>query len=253
LIAISARPEVIHGPGWWTVGKLLTVIAILIVALIVASLRSYLAKRIAKLKLNERTQLAVEIHDSLSQALTGLACQITAAQDSLETNTKNTENKLATASQMLMSCRTELRNCLFDLRNDTIGEKNFNKAIIKTIEPFESSAAIIVRFQVNRALFEDTTVHAILAVIRELVSNAVRHGNAWTIRIAGVIEGKTLLFSVTDDGSGFDFEHRKNSDEGHFGIDGIRERLARLEGSISYETPPSGGTKAVVKIPLRHS
>ena len=96
------------------------------------------------------------------------------------------------------------------------------------------------------------TVHAILAVIRELVSNAVRHGNAWTIRIAGVIEEKTLLFSVTDDGSGFDFENRKNSDEGHFGIDGIRERLARLEGSISYETPHSGGTKAVVRIPLRH-
>lgn len=253
LIAISAKPEVIRGPGWWTVGKLLTVIAILLVALVVAAFRSYLARRIAKLKLNERTQLAVEIHDSLSQALTGLACQITAAQDSLTTDIKNTEDKLATASQMLMSCRTELRNCLFDLRNDTIGEKNFNKAIIKTIEPFESSAAITVRFQVNRALFEDTTVHAILAVIRELVSNAVRHGNAWTIKIAGVTEGKTLLFSVTDDGSGFDFEHRKNSDEGHFGIDGIRERLARLDGSISYEAPPSGGTKAVVRIPIRHS
>ena len=253
LIAISAKPEVIRGPGWWTVGKLLTVIAILLVALVVAAFRSYLARRIAKLKLNERTQLAVEIHDSLSQALTGLACQITAAQDSLATDTKNTEDKLATASQMLMSCRTELRNCLFDLRNDTIGEKNFNKAIIKTIEPFESSAAITVRFQVNRALFEDTTVHAILAVIRELVSNAVRHGNAWTIKVAGVTEGKTLLFSVIDDGSGFDFEHRKNSDEGHFGIDGIRERLARLDGSISYEAPPSGGTKAVVRIPIRHS
>ena len=253
LIVASDRPEVIHGPNWWTAGKLLTVIAILVVALIVAFLRSYLARRIAKMKLNERTQLAVEIHDSLSQALTGLACQITAAQDSLETNTKNTESKLATASQMLMSCRTELRNCLFDLRNDTIGEKSFNKAISKTIEPFESSAAIIVRFQVNRSLFEDTTVHAILAVIRELVSNAVRHGNAWSIRIAGVMEGEMLLFSVTDDGSGFDVEHRKNSDEGHFGIDGIRERLARLEGSLSYETPRSGGTKAVVRIPLRRN
>ena len=253
LIAISARPEVIRGPGWWTVGKLLTVIAILVVALVVASLRSYLARRIAKLKLNERTQLAVEIHDSLSQALTGLACQITAAQDSLGTNTKNAEEKLATASQMLMSCRTELRNCLFDLRNDTIGEKSFNKAILKTVEPFEGSAAIIVRFQANRALFEDTTVHAILAVIRELVSNAVRHGNAWTIKIAGIIEDETLLFSVTDDGSGFDVENRKNSDEGHFGIDGIRERLARLEGSLSYEAPRSGGTKAIVRIPLRHT
>ena len=253
LIVLSGKPTVIHGPGWWTTGKLLTVIALLMVALVCVYLRSFIAKRVARIKLKERTQLAVEIHDSLSQALTGLACQITAAQDSLEMDMPTARKKLTTANQMLMSCRTELRNCLFDLRNDTIGEKSFNKAILRTVEPFEDSATILVRFNVNRSLFEDSTVHDILAVIRELVSNAVRHGNAWTIKIAGVRDGDSLLFSVTDDGSGFDAEHRKGSDDGHFGLDGVRERLARIEGSISFETPPSGGTKAIVHIPLHQS
>lgn len=250
LIVQSDRPTVVHGPGWWSTGKLLTVIALLVVALVCVYLRSFIAKRVAGIKLKERTQLAVEIHDSLSQALTGLACQVTAAQDSLEVDMPTARKKLTTANQMLMSCRTELRNCLFDLRNDTIGEKSFNKAILRTVEPFEDSATILVRFNVNRSLFEDSTVHDILAVIRELVSNAVRHGNAWTIKVAGVRDGNSLLFSVTDDGTGFDAEHRKSSDDGHFGLDGVRERLARLEGSISFETPRSGGTRAVIRIPL---
>ena len=86
--------------------------------------------------------------------------------------------------------------------------------------------------------------------IRELVSNAVRHGNAWTIKVAGVRDGSSLLFSVTDDGTGFDPEHCNGPLQGHFGLDGIRERLARLDGSISFETPRSGGTRAVIRMPL---
>ena len=250
LIVLSEKPTVVHGPGWWSTGRLLAVIALLVVALVCVYLRSFIAKRVARIKLKERTQLAVEIHDSLSQALTGLACQITAAQDSIEMDMPVTKQKLMTANQMLMSCRTELRNCLFDLRNDTIGEKNLGTAILRTLEPFEDNATILVRFNVNRSHIEDSNVHAILAVIRELVSNAVRHGNAWTIKVAGVRDGISLLFSVTDDGTGFDPEHCKGSDDGHFGLDGIRERLARLDGSISFETPRCGGTRAVIRMPL---
>ena len=253
LVVLSEKPELLHGPAWWTTGRLLTVIVLLVVALIGVFLKAALARRFARIKLNERTQLAVEIHDSLSQALTGLACQITAAQDSLEGDALTTKKKLATANKMLMSCRTELRNCLFDLRNDTLGEKNFNTAIRRTLEPLEDSATILVRFNVDRAPFEDSTVHAVLVVIRELVSNAVRHGNAWTVKVAGAIDHGSLHFSVTDDGCGFDPVHCANSDDGHFGLDGVRERLARLDGTLSFETPSSGGTRAVIRIPLPHS
>ena len=216
----------------------------------ILQLRNFLQKRMARIKLNERTQLAVEIHDSLSQTLTGLACHISAARNTIDTDTPVARDKLTTANQMLLSCRAELRNCLFDLRNNTLEEKDFGKAIVRTLEPFEDSAAILVRFNVDRSKFEDLTAHAILAIIRELASNAIRHGHAWTIRVAGAVENNTLLFSVTDDGSGFDFENRMNSEDGHFGLDGIHDRLKRLNGSIAFSRPAGGGTKATVKLPI---
>lgn len=250
LIVLTERPSVLQGLGWWSTGKLLVVIALLLVALLALQLRSRVLRRLARIKLNERTQLAVEIHDSLSQALTGLACHISAARNTIDTDMPVARDKLTTANQMLLSCRTELRNCLFDLRNDTLSEKDFRKAILRTLEPFEDNAAILVRFNAERSRFEDPTVHAILAIIRELVANAIRHGHAWTIRVAGVVEKGVLTFSVTDDGTGFDIEHRQNSENGHFGLDGIRERLVRLNGSISFTKPRNGGTRATVRIPL---
>ena len=250
LVVLTERPTVLRRPSWWSTGKLLVVIALLVVALLALQLRGLFQKRFARIKLNERTQLAVEIHDSISQALSGLACHVSAARNTLETDTPTACAKLDTANQMLLSCRTELRNCLFDLRNDTLGEKNIQTAIRRTLQPFEDNAAILIRFIGPRTRLEDPTAHAILAIIRELVSNAIRHGHAWSIRIAGIIGRNTLRFSVTDDGTGFDFKKRLNSDDGHFGLDGIRERLLRLNGSITFSRPRAGGTKASVTLNL---
>ena len=253
LLVLTDKPEILRGPSWWTTGRLLSVIVLLLIALVIAMLRNAYAKRLAQTKINERTQLAVEIHDSLSQTLTGLACHITAAQKTIGTDTPTAEKKLTTANQMLLSCRTELRNCLFDLRNDTLSEKDFSKAVIRTLEPFDDSVTLFIRFNAPRARFDDNTAHGILAIIRELTANAVRHGNAWTVKVAGTIENDVLFFSVTDDGSGFDFDHRKDSEEGHFGLDGIRERLKRLDGSLTFKAPRNGGTKAIVRIPIHRS
>ena len=242
--------RIVSWPPWWTPMRLTVVIALLLVLLLVFYIRNQFLKRLSRIKLNERTQLAVELHDSLSQSLTGLACQITAAEDAFDSNPSTSKDCLRTAGQMLMTCREGLRNCLFDLRNDTYDEKDFNKAIWRTIESFDDNATILIRFRVDRTRFDDATVHAVLAIIRELVSNAVRHGNAWTIKIAGVIDNDTLLFSVTDDGSGFDPAHRKGSDEGHFGLDGVRERLARFDGELTIGSSKTGGTRIVVRIPL---
>ena len=151
---------------------------------------------------------------------------------------------------MLQSCRTELKNCLFDLRNDTLAEKTFDAAIRRTLAPFADQVEISVRFNVSRARFDDAVAHAILAIVRELVANAIRHGHAWTVKVAGALDKDELLFSVRDDGCGFDPEHRKRSDDGHFGLDGICERLENLNGSLEFAPAPNGGTKAVVRIKL---
>ena len=241
--------RVVVPPPWLTVGKLLIIVSVLLLALLAVFIRNRILKRIGVIRLNDRTQLAVELHDSLSQSLAGIAYQITAAQR--DDDRQSAGRKLATADQMLQSCRVELKNCLFDLRNDTIAEKTLDRAIRRTIEKFDDQADISIRFNVSRALFDDSTVHAVLTIIRELVSNAITHGHAWTVLVAGTLDDGRLMFSVRDDGEGFDPKTAPGAAEGHFGLDGIRDRVKRLNGTFAIKPNAPRGIKAIVTLPVK--
>ena len=270
LVAVIRSPEdlrIIARPPWWTPLRLLVVISILVAALIGVYIwnrilqklvsqrgrelyREQVAHAIAEFKTDERTRLAVELHDSLSQELAGVACQVAASAKTLNSNPAVARRCIETADKMLNSCRTELRQCLFDLRSDTLDEADFSTAIRRTLDQIDGNAAIKVRFNVPRSRLKDTTAHAILAIVRELTGNAVRHGAATEVQVAGSIEPGRILFSVRDNGSGFDPENCVGPIQGHFGIEGIRNRLEKLNGTLSIDSRPGNGTKAVVAIPL---
>jgi len=199
----------------------------------------------ARLKIDERTRLAVELHDALSQNLVSAALQLDAVRRFADGNREKMSRHLEIAMRTLKSCRTELRNCLWDLRNRTLEEKDMNTAISRTVSPFVGEAKLHIRFNVPRTQISDDTAHALMRIIRELASNAVRHGKATSIRIAGAIEGGQLLFSVGDNGIGFDPLNHPGVGEGHFGLEGIRERIGRLGGKMKISSAARSTTVAI--------
>ena len=125
-----------------------------------------------------------------------------------------------------------------------------DSAIRKTLEPYISDIDMQIRFNVPRSLFTDNTAHALMRIIRELVLNAVRHGKATAVKIAGSRDGDTLLFSVRDNGCGFDPTTAPGIAQGHFGLQGVRERLRLLKGTLTIESSTGRGTKATARIHL---
>ena len=256
---------VLSRPPWWTPLRLTAVIGSLLVALVAifiwnASLRrlaerrgrqlfrEQVARAGSEMRIEERTRLAVELHDSISQNLTGASMQIDAAGRNLDRDRDRTLRHLDIASRTLDSCREELRNCIWDLRNQALDEKDMNVAIRRTVQPHVSGAELTVRFNVPRALLSDNTTHALLRIIRELATNAVRHGGAKSIRIAGALEDGSILFSVTDDGRGFDPDDHPGIAEGHFGLQGVAERVRRLGGRMTVESAPGRGARIALSL-----
>lgn len=242
--------RILSRPSWWTPGKLLTVIVLLFVVLLAVLLRNILQSRLSRVRLDERTRLAVELHDTIAQNLTGASFEINAAERLVPTDAAASLGHLGRAARTLKSCRDELRNCIWDLRNRALETTDMNAAIRCTLEPHIGDISLAVRFNVSRSLFSDDSAHALLRIIRELTLNAIRHGNAQHVKIAGSVENGTLMFSVRDDGSGFDPDNCPGLREGHFGLQGVRERIKKFNGEMSIESQPGTGTRIVLSFVL---
>ena len=262
--------RVLQEPPWWTVRRLLALLGIFVALLVGVLIWNFalnrranrkgrelaeeqLARVTADLKVSERTRLAVELHDALSQTLSGVSMQIDTAADFAKGNAPAISKCLNLASRTIDACRMELRNTLWDLRSAALDEPDMNTAIRKTLCQNLSGIDLAVRFNVPRERLSDNTAHAILKIIRELSANATRHGKATIIRIAGTIDCDQLLISVRDNGCGFDPDLAPGVSQGHFGLQGIAERLERLNGKMKIESAPGRGTKVSLSLPIPRS
>ncbi len=264
-VRTPADVRVTKRPPWWTPGRLLAVVGTLLAALVAVVawnrtldrlarrrgrqlMREQIEREKATLKTDERTRLAVELHDSVAQNLSGVSMQIDAALRNYKSNERKMVGNLTLASTILKSSREELRNCLWDLRNHALDEDDMETAIRQTLKPVVDDTQIAIRFNVPRKKLSENTAHAVLRIIRELVSNAIRHGKATKIDIAGEEFGDGLRFAVSDNGTGFDVSAAPGPPQGHFGIIGIKERLRDFSGTVEIESSPGTGTKARIRL-----
>ncbi len=259
---------VLSRPSWWTAGRSLTAIGLLLAVILGVTIWNRSLKSLAEqrgrelteetvsrvtseLKVRERTRLAVELHDSIAQNLTGAVMEIRTGVRLGAANPDGMREHLEMAQKTLESCRHELRNCIWDLRNRALEQTDMDKAVRLTVTPQIGGAALAVRFVAPREKISDSTAHAILRIIRELAVNAVRHGHATSIKVAGSMEDGKLMFSVSDNGCGFDPASAPGVTAGHFGLQGIRERVAEFDGETSVESAPGRGAKITVTIKTR--
>ena len=247
---------VLRDPPWLTYRKLFAISALLLIGLFVVVLwnrhlnflvnrrgdelaQEKIKKEAALLKTGERTRLAVELHDSLSQNLEGVACQVAATRNLMNGSCDAAQSCLDTAQRMLDSCRLELKRCLFPVMG-------FPE--LQDLQNFQFD--LVVRFDVHRAQFDDTIVHATLCIIRELASNAIHHGHATQVFVNGEYHDNVLRFSVCDNGCGFNPADCAGPSQGHFGLAGIRERAERLDGTVDFVSSPGDGSRVVVELKI---
>ena len=266
VIRSSDDIRILSYPPWWTPQRFLFAISGLLLILVTILvwnialrrlverrsrqlIKSQAAKLKSDLRIDERTRIASELHDYLAQNLTAMSYQLTAARLSREEDPVSSQKHLETVATMLNSSRTELRRCLWDLKSEALEEPTFDQAIRRTLQQILDGTDLSISFEISRRSVNDSTAHAILSVIRELVANAIRHGHAKSINILGEHVRGNLKVTVHDDGCGFEPSSCLHSNNGHFGLDGIRSRIERLGGTFILNSSPRRGTTATLSLP----
>ena len=92
--------------------------------------------------------------------------------------------------------------------------------------------------------------HQLLHLAQEGVTNALKHAQAVSIRLALGEKDGGMRLEIEDDGLGFDQEQRPGPAEWHFGLQGMKERAARLGGTFGIDSVAGEGTRIRVTLPM---
>jgi two-component system NarL family sensor kinase len=227
----------------YTVGDLLSI----------AVERARLFARGAELgALEERNRLAREIHDTLAQALAGIALKLEAADALLEGEgppPAGAREALAHALGLARRSLDEARRSVLDLRPAPLDGRGLAAALRELAAEAAGGAGLQVRVQIegDDALLPPRVTLGLYRVAQEAVANALRHARASRLELRlAVAEGGASL-AVSDDGRGFSPEEPA---AGHFGLVGAGERARLLGGELRVESAPGAGTRLTVEVPL---
>ena len=259
--------QVVRGPSWWTPRRLLQALAGLAAVLLAAFtwvvlLRRQVITQSAELAkemrtrrdaavefdatLRERNRLAANLHDTLLQTLGGIGYQLEACEVSGRVDAAETKKHFDMAQRMVDHAMSQLHDSVWTLRSLPLRSRTFPEALRALADRMGQEYAAQITVETNGSLGELPVFVAgtLLLVRQEAVSNALRHGHAVHVAITVATEApdSRIELTVRDDGQGFVPGTQQGMEQGHFGIEGMRERVERLGGSLEIESTPSGGT-----------
>lgn len=268
--------RVLERPSWWTPRRLAVALGGLAAGLALAVgwvvlLRREVARQSERIAaeqqtrreaaveyqatLRERSRLAANLHDTVLQTVTGIGYQLEVCEGALEQPAGDVAAKLAVADKMVGHAVQQLRGTVWALRTAAPSNCPLVEALADLADQVQGSheAVIVVRAAGDPVpRVADFVAGNLLLVAQEAMLNALRHGHASRIDVdlAFDADRRWLTLVVRDDGRGFELGGQPGPRQGHFGIEGMRERVERLGGSLSIETAPATGTAVRVAVPL---
>jgi signal transduction histidine kinase len=203
--------------------------------------------------LSERNRVARELHDTVEQGLTGISLQLEAVNATINSSPDTAQRSLEVARQMLSYSLEETRRSVMDLRSQALEARDLPGALTSLARQMTCGTRTAAEVHVHGQPqpLDASQEHHLLRIGLEALTNALKHANPSRIDIElSFRQGETDLV-VRDDGNGLALTDTETMSEGHFGLQGVRERVDKLGGSLRIDSRPGHGTQLAVTVPLR--
>ena len=270
LLSSGADLTLVQRPPWWTLRRLLIIVASLaaglgIAAIWITQLRRQVALRTAQLEREharreraereraleiERSRIARDLHDDLGSSLTEI--RVLASR-----GLRQRADDAGTPT--LFQAITEKARALIGALDVIVWAVNPEANTLQSLADYLSSyaeeyldtAGIACRFRIPVALparqVDGQLRHDLFLAVKEALHNIVRHSHATEVEFHLEADPTRLRILILDNGRGFNPDGP--SGEGH-GLRNLPERLARMGGSCEVRSRPGAGTRVSISVPL---
>ncbi len=193
----------------------------------------------------DRARIARDVHDDIIQDLFAVGLALQGLADSVDD--PETAETVRTQVERVDDCITSLRQFIFNLRQPATHTRDLEIEITELIEELSEPYSSDIEVSVDAIAddFSNDVADAVLHIIKEATSNALRHSGSPVVRVAVTGGFNNLSVSVIDHGAGFDVDR----DHAGMGLANLRQRANDVGGELAVNSSGNGTTVTLV-LPL---
>jgi PAS domain S-box-containing protein len=201
-------------------------------------------------RLEERTRIAQELHDTLLQSIMGASMQLGAAMNPLPSDSP-VRAKLDPILQLMEQGIEQGRNAIQGLRSSVAGTLDLVLALSGVQQELAVERDVDFRVSVagRQQPLQGPIKHELYRIGREALVNAFRHSGAKRVDFELEYADRDLRLRVRDNGCGIDPHVLEAGREGHWGLAGMRERATKIGGLLKISSSATAGTEVQLSIP----
>lgn len=250
LVRSADEVQVTSGPPWWTPRNLLLLACLLTVTVAAIGL---VYRRVEKSKLmavaHERECLAYEMHDTLAQSVAGIGFQLEAIRATLSGDQLQLRKQLSLAQDLVRHSHAEARTSIAMLHPQQLHRHGLLPGLKECAQRLVCNSSIAVETEtcgIQRQVTMRVT-DGLFRIGQEAIANAVRHANPTRLRILMDYQERQLVFSIQDDGCGF----QGGPDGQTLGVMSMHRRAQDISAELLISSRPGEGTTVSVSVPLQ--
>ncbi|AXG77151.1 GAF domain-containing sensor histidine kinase [Streptomyces paludis] len=197
----------------------------------------------------ERSRLAHELHDAVSQKLFSLRLTAQAAAALVDRDPARAKGELQQVAALAAEAAEELRAAVVELRPAALDEDGLVHTLRTQIQVLDRAHSARVTFGSSgvRAL-PAAQEEALLRVAQEALHNALRHSGGDRVEVTLARQGPGAVLSVTDNGAGFEPRTVRSAGR-HLGLVSMRDRASGVGGRLKVRSAPGRGTTIEMEVP----
>jgi PAS domain S-box-containing protein len=211
-----------------------------------------LSQALQNVREEERTRIAMELHDDLGQQLTGLKLELSWLGGRLKEGRPATSEAFDAMRRQLDAAISSVRRIAAELRPLILGDLGFAEAVAWQARELSRRSGLEIALELDAAgqVTDDVVATALFRIVQESLTNIARHSGATRVSVRLLEEGGELVLTVHDNGKGIAVQGKPGKG---IGLVSMRERTTALGGRFRIASIAGAGTTIEVALPMRVS